>query len=86
MKAAIYLRQDFQKNLEIYKNTRFEIFWTVFNITEKLIKEHSGEILNVRRLEYSSLSWARSVLVNDQTVKLAKTKVCVYADSVQCGG
>ena len=31
----------------------------------------------------SSLSWARSVFANDQAIKWAKAKVCVYADSVQ---
>ena len=50
MKAVIYLRRDFQQNSDIYKNTRFEIFWSVFNIAEKLSKEHSEEILNVRGL------------------------------------
>ena len=48
--------------------------------------EHSEEILNVKCLEYSSPSWATSVLVNDQAIKWAKAKVCVYADSVLCVG
>ena len=37
-------------------------------------------------LEYSSPSWTRSILANDQAVKWAKAKVCVYADSVLCVG
>ena len=34
--------------------------------------EHSEEILNVKCLGYSLLSWARSVLANDQAIKWAK--------------
>ena len=41
-----------------------------------------GRVLNVKCLEYSSPSWARSVFANDQAVKWAKAKVCVYADPV----
>ena len=37
-------------------------------------------------LEYSSPSWTRSTWANDQAVKWAKAKVCVYADSVLCVG
>ena len=48
--------------------------------------EHSEEILNVKCLEYSSLSWARSVLSHDQAIKWAKATACVYADSVPCVG
>ena len=58
----------------------------MFNITQKLVKEHSEEILNAKCLEYSSLSWARSVPANDRLIKWAKAKVCVYADSVLCVG
>ena len=54
----------------------------MFNITQKLVKEHSEEILKVKILEYSSPSWARSVLANVKR----RQKVCVYADSVLCVG
>ena len=77
---------DFLTNSEIYKNAKFEIIRSVFNITQKLIKEHSEEILNLECLECSSPSWTRSILANDQAVKWAKAKVCVYADSVLCVG
>ena len=61
MKAAIHLLSDFLMNSEIYKNTKFENITSVFNKTRKLKKEHSEEILNVEFLEYSSLSWTRSI-------------------------
>ena len=86
MKAAIHLGPDYVSNSETYKNTIFENYGNVFNITQKLIKEHSEEILKVECLEYSSHSWARSVLANDQAMKCAKAQACVCADSVLCIG
>ena len=56
----------------------------MFDIAQKLVMEHSEEILNVKWLEYSSSSWARSILANDQAIKWATAKVRVYADSVPC--
>ena len=53
---------------------------------QKNHKEHAEEILNVRGLEYSSTSWTRSLLVNDQAIKWATAKAWVYADSVLCIG
>ena len=62
MKAAIHLRPNNVSNSEIYKNIAFEDIESVFNITQKLVMEHSEEILHLKCLEYSSLSWTRSVL------------------------
>ena len=75
MKAVTHLGPDFLRNSGIYSNTRFENIENAFNITRKLIKEHSEEILKVRGLEYSSPSWTKSVLANDQAVKWAKANV-----------
>ena len=86
MEAAIYLGPNYLTNSEIYNKTKFEQIESVFNITEKLVMEHSEEILNVKCLEYSSPSWARSVLANDQAIKWAEAKACVYADTVPCVG
>ena len=86
MKAAIHFGPNCVSNSEIYKNIKFEEIESVFNITQMLPMEHSEEILNVKCLEYSSRSWARSVLANDQAIKWTKAKVCVCADSVLCVG
>ena len=86
MKAAIHSGPNYVSNSELYKDTKFEDIESVLNITQKLVMEHSEEILNVKRLEYSSPSWARSVLTNDRAIKWTKAKVCVYADSVLCVG
>ena len=72
-KAAIHLGPNYVANLEVYKNTNFEEIQSLFNSTQKLILEHSEEILNVNTIESTSTSWT-------------KAKVRVYSDSVLCLG
>ena len=50
MKAAIHLGRNFQENSEIYKNMKVENIENVFNITPKLVREQSEELLNVKTL------------------------------------
>ena len=57
MQAAIHLGPNYLANSEIYKNTKFEEIESVFNITRKLVREHSEEILHVKCVEYASPSW-----------------------------
>ena len=78
MKAAIHLGPNYLSNSEIYKNTKFEEIECLSSITQKLLMEDSEEILNVKCLEYSSLSWARSVSANDQAIKWAMAKICLF--------
>ena len=54
MKAAIRLGSNYLANLEDYKNTNFEEIQSLFNIIQKLILEHSEEILHVKPLEFIS--------------------------------
>ena len=56
------------------------------HITEKLILEHSEEILNVNTIDSASPSWTRSVLSHDQVIQWKKPKVRVYSDSDLCLG
>ena len=56
MKAAIHLRPYYLATSEIYKNTKFEEIESLFNITQKLVMEHSEEILHAECLKYSSQS------------------------------
>ena len=71
MKADIHHGPNYLSNSEIHKNTEFEDIESVFNITQKLVREHSEEILYVKCVEYSR-----------QAIKWAKAKVRVHADSV----
>ena len=85
-KAAIHLGPNCLANLEVYKNRNFEEIQSLFNITQKLILEHSEEILNVNTIESASPSWTRSALSHDQAIKWTEAKSRVYSDSVQCVG
>ena len=84
MKAAIHLGPNYLTNLEVYKNTNFDENPISFNITPKLILEHSEEILDVHTIESTSPSWTRSVLSHDEVIQWTKAKVRVCSDSVQC--
>ena len=86
MKAAIHLGPNYLATSAIYKNTKFEEIESLFDITQKLLMEHSEEILNVICPEFSSPSWARSVSTCDEAIKWANAEVCVYVDSVLCAG
>ena len=86
MKAAIHFGPNYLANLEVYKNTNFEEIQSLLKITQKLILEHSEEILNVNTIESTSTSWTRSVLSRDQVIRWSKAKVRVYSDSVLCLG
>ena len=72
MKAAIHLGPNYLANMKVYKNTNFEEIQTLFNITQKLILEHSEEILNVNTIDSASPSSRRSVLSHDQVTQWTK--------------
>ena len=72
MKEAIHVGPGFLTNSKIYKNTKFENIWSEFNITQKLVIEHSEEIMNVKCLEYSSPSWTRSILANESKCQVGR--------------
>ena len=86
MKAAIHLGPNYLANSEICKNTKFKEITSLFNIIQKLVVEHSEEILTVKCLECSSPSWTRSVSSRDQAIRWAKEKESVKADSAPCVG
>ena len=84
MKAAVHLVPDYLQNLEVYKNTNFAEIQSLFNITQKLMLEHSEEILNVNTIHSTSPSWTRSAWSHDQVIKWTKAIVLVYSDSELC--
>ena len=67
-------------------NTNFEEIQSLFNITQKLMLEHSEEILNVHTIESTSPSWARSGLSHDQVIQWTTAKVRVQSGSAPCLG
>ena len=80
MKSAVRPCREYQQNLIACRNTNFEDLKTLFDITLRLIVEHSLEILNL------SSPWMRATLCHDLVIKWAKAKVHVHSDSVLCLG
>ena len=66
----------------MYKNAKFEEIQNLFDITQKLIWDHQGEILNVKPIGSTDPSWTRSTLSHDQVIQWAKARVIVYSDGV----
>ena len=82
MKAAVHLEPNYLANLDNDKNTNVEEIQSLVNTTQKLILEHSEEILKVHTIESASPSWPRSTLSNDRVIRWTKAKVRVYPDSL----
>ena len=80
MKSAVHPCREYQQNLIACRNTNFEDLKTLFDVTLRLIVEHSLEIQNL------SSPWMRATLCHDQVIKWAKAKVHVHSDSVLCLG
>ena len=59
----------------------------MFDISEKLITEQSGEIFGVSQINWEDSPWRQLSLVNDEEViSLSHAKVYVFSDSVLCLG
>ena len=57
----------------------------MFDISEKLIIEQSGEIFGVSQINWEDSSWKYLSLVSDEEViSLSHAKVYVFSDSVLC--
>ena len=82
IKASVHLGPSYNENLVAYRNTDFEELETLFDITQRLILEHSFEILNVSTMVWNVACWMRSTLCHEQVVKWATAKVHVHSDSV----
>ena len=59
----------------------------MFEISEQLILEESGEIFGVSQISWESSSWKQLSLVNDEEViSLSHAKFYVFSNSVLCLG
>ena len=71
----------FWTNSEIYKQTKIEEIWRLFNITQKLVVEHSEEIPNVICLECLFITVLRgSASANDKWSSGRRQKVVRYTN------
>ena len=75
---------NYNDKLDVHMNTNFEGFQNLLHITQKLVFHHQVVILNVKTIEWTSLSRTRSTLSHDQVTKWTKARARVYSDSVSC--
>ena len=83
LEASVFMGKNYSDNLHSIKNTGEDLtLKQMFDISEKLIVEHSDGIFGV-----SHISWEWISLVNDEEViSLSHAKVYVFSDSVLCLG
>ena len=78
--------KNYSDNLHSFKKTEDLTMKQMFDISEKLITEHSDEIY-VNTISWEDYSWTNLSLVGDEEViSLQRTKVYVFSDSVLCLG
>ena len=86
MKAEVHLGQDYQENLLTTRNTNFEKFKQLFDISQKLILNQSEEVFGISTMDWNTIPWTRTTLLHDRAVQLSNANVHVYSDSVLCLG
>ena len=72
--------------MTVFKNIDIEEIQDLFGITQKLVSDHSEEIVSVKAIESTDPSWIRSRLSHRQVINWTKTKVHEYSHSVLCLG
>ena len=82
MNAATFMGKNFMDNENSIKNSTDLTLKKMFDISEKLVSEQE-EIDNVDKIYWKNHSWKQPSLIGDETViKLQRTKVYVFSDSV----
>ena len=88
VEASVFMGKNYSDNLHSIKH-RVENLTEkqMFDISEKLITEQSGEIFGVTPINWEDSSWKQLSLVSDEEViSLSHAKVYVFSDSVVCLG
>ena len=88
LEASVFMGKNYSDNLHSIKNTGEDLtLKQMFDISEKLIVEHSDGILGVSHISWENSPWKQLSLVNDEEViSLSHAKVYVFSDSVLCLG
>ena len=79
--------KNYSDNWHSINNTEDRTMKQMFDMSEKLISEHSDEIYGVKTINWEDSSWKYLSLIGDeQVISLLHTKVYVFSDSVLCLG
>ena len=69
LQASIFMGKEYSEILRSIKNTGNNLTMKqMFDISEKLISEQSGEIYGVTPIDWEDSSWKQSSLVGDEEV------------------
>ena len=88
LEASVFMGKNYSENLRSIKNTGKDLtLKPMFDMSEKLIVEQSGEIFGVSQISWKSSPWRQLSLVNDEEViSLSHAHVYVFSYSVLCLG
>ena len=88
LEASVFMGKNHSDNLHSIKKTGEDLtVKQMFDISEKLIVEHSDGILGVSHISWENSPWKQLSFVNDEEViSLSHAKVYVFSDSVLCLG
>ena len=87
LQASVFMVQNYSDNWHSIKNSKDLTMKQMFDISEKLVSEHSDEISGVETINWENPSWKYLSLIGDeQVISLQRTKVNVFSDSVLCLG
>ena len=88
LEASVFMEKPYPDYLHSIKKTCENLtLKQMFDISEKLIIEQSGEIFGVSQISWENSPWKQLSLVNDEEViSLSHAKVSVFSDSVLCLG
>ena len=84
LQAAVHLGQDYLLNLRS-QNQSSKSVEQLFRTTEKLIKEQT-EITGLFTVNWDQFTWRETSLLCDRAVRIMKSKLFVFSDSVPCLG
>ena len=87
LQASVFMGKNYSDNWHSIKITEDLPMKQMFDISEKLVSQQSGEIYGVNTINWEHSSWKYLSLVGDeQVISLLHTTVYVFSDSVLCLG
>ena len=86
MESAVFMGENFQDNQNSIVNTADLTLKQMFDISAKLVTEQE-EISGLEAIGWENHSWKYMSLIGDErSINLQRTKVYVFSDSVLCLG
>ena len=82
LQASVFMGKNYSDNWHSIKNTEDLTMKQMFDTSEKLVSEQSGEIYGVKTINWEDSSWKYLSLIGDeQVISLLHKKVYEFSDS-----